>query len=678
MNGRVCLLCLFFLVVSITATTQPGHDRYNQFKQAIQNLKNDTNKVLCYLKFAKMLEPFSGDTVLAITKRARDLSVKLNYQRGIELSIYGEGLHAEYKLDYPAAIRNYREAMKIAEVHKLYTDIYGKYFEIYEIYNSALNLYYYNADYPNAMEIAQKGLSVAELLNDKEGRAHYTNQIGFIYLKQERADESIKYYTQYLKLAYQNQNKMMIADACNSIADAYLQKNEYKTSLLYLFRALDIYDGIKRSADGNEVEKFDGVIVAERYERVAYTLFKISTAYKLAGNYNYALHYSQLIFDIYNNKRKGGTKDVFNKYDLASYYINEGDIFRSLKDYKHADTFLNKGLSIARSIHHREDIGQAYDALAKTYAGLLKYDSAYIYSTLHTQLKDSVKSEGSRLKIAVIQARYDDERKSREMASQKLLRNIVIVAFVVFIAILFLSYSSYLLKQKNKYQLQVNKQQTDLFNAVVLAQDNERKRIAQDIHDSLGSMLSAAKLTLSGLEDDKSRFTGVQKEKYQTVLAFLDDASAELRNISQNLMPATLLKLGLIAALQNLFDKISATGIPINFTAYEVNERLEEALEISIYRIVLELVNNAVKHARAGEVTVQLIKYPSYINITVEDNGRGFIYRQATAKTKGVGLSSISSRIAYLKGTMYIDSGEGRGTTVIIDIPLNGNTKFMV
>jgi signal transduction histidine kinase len=143
-------------------------------------------------------------------------------------------------------------------------------------------------------------------------------------------------------------------------------------------------------------------------------------------------------------------------------------------------------------------------------------------------------------------------------------------------------------------------------------------------------------------------------------------------------MPATLLKLGLIAALQNLFDKISATGIRISFTVHEVKERLEEALEISIYRIVLELINNVVKHAGASEVTVQLIKYPFYINITVEDNGKGFIYRQATTKTQGIGLGSISSRIAYLKGTMYIDSGEGRGTTVIIDIPLNENTKLMV
>jgi two-component system NarL family sensor kinase len=142
-------------------------------------------------------------------------------------------------------------------------------------------------------------------------------------------------------------------------------------------------------------------------------------------------------------------------------------------------------------------------------------------------------------------------------------------------------------------------------------------------------------------------------------------------------MPATLLKLGLTAALQNLFDKISATGMHISFTAHGIIERLAEGLEISIYRIVLELVNNIVKHAKANEVTVQLIKYPSYINITVEDNGRGFIHMQTATGTKGMGLSSISSRIEYLKGTIDIDSGIGTGTTVIIDIPLEGSTHSM-
>jgi len=648
---------------------------YAQFKSESKKLKEDTNKVLRYLHFASLLEGSARfyDSAGIINEKAKALSYKLSYQRGIELSILEEGNHAETHNDFPLAIRYYREAATMARSYRSFSNIQGKYPVIEEIYNACLNLYYYQADYPSAMDIAQKGLSAAEQLNDKEGQAHYINQIGFIYQKQDKADESIKYYRRYLMLANEIHNRMMVADACNGIADDYLLKRAYKTSLGYFFTALNIYNKIKVRANGIQVERFERTRVAVKYERVAYTLFKISGAYKQAGNYQEALHYSLQIFDIYDTR-----KDFFNKYDVAGYYINAGDIYRSLKDYKQAGFYLNAGLSLAKSIHHSEDMRDAYDALAKTYAAMHKYDSAYIYSTLHTQLKDSIINEQSSTKIAAIQARYDAERKDQEIDRQKLLRNIFIITFLVLIAIIFLSYSSYLLKQKHKYQSQVNKQQTVLFNAVVSAQDNERKRIAQDIHDSLGSVLSAAKLNLSGLGDDKGRFTSAQNEKYETALGLLDDASSELRNISHNLMPATLLKLGLIAALQNLFDKISATGIRINFTAHEVNERLEEATEISIYRIILELVNNVVKHAGAAEVTVQLVKYPSYINITVEDNGRGFIYSQTAAGTKGMGLSSISSRVEYLKGTMDIDSGKGTGTTVMIDIPLAGHTNVMV
>jgi two-component system NarL family sensor kinase len=670
MNKHFPLFCAYLIMASFAAFAQSGVDQkiYAQYKNDAKKLKEDTNKVLRYLKYAGLLEasPKYWDSAGIIGRKAKALAYELNYQRGIELSVSQQGNHSEANKDFSAAIRYYREAAKMAGAHKFYADLY-------QIYNSSLNIYYYQADYPDAMEIAQKGLLLAEQLNDNEARAHYSNQIGFIYQKQDNAGESIGYFTNYLDLANTIHNRMMIADACNGIADGYLLKKEYKTSLSWFFKALHIYDQIKERPDGVDSARFEGTRTTSKHERVAYTLFKISTVYKQAGDYKMALRYSLLIFDIYN-KRKRGTGNVFNDYDLAGYYINTGDIYRLLKDYRQSGLFLNKGLALARSINHREDMRDAYFALAKTYEGLHQYDSAYRYSTLHTQLKDSIINEESSLKIANMQARYDAEKKDRELAAKALARNIFIISVIVLLTVSFLAYSRYLLKQKNKFQSQVNKQKTELFNAVVSAQDNERKRIAQDIHDSLGSVLSAAKLNLSGLDDHKTRLTRGQKAKYETALGLLDDASAELRNISHNLMPATLLKLGLTAALQNLFGKISATGMNINFTAHGIHERFDEGLEISIYRIILELVNNIVKHAKADDVTVQLVKHPSYINITVEDNGRGFIQSQIAAGAKGMGLNSISSRIEYLKGTMDIDSAIGAGTTVVIDIPLEGTT----
>lgn len=250
-------------------------------------------------------------------------------------------------------------------------------------------------------------------------------------------------------------------------------------------------------------------------------------------------------------------------------------------------------------------------------------------------------------------------------------RNIFTLFAVMLTAVFFLWYNRHQLRQHNKFQSKINQQQNELFTAVISIQDKERKRIAEDLHDGLGSILSAAKLKLARMEEEELRLTEEQKSKYISTLSLIDDAIEEVRNISHNIMPATLSKLGLTSGLKNLFDNISShSGLTINFSTHNFNERINESAEIGIYRIILELTNNIVKHAQAKEVTVQLIKYPDYINITIEDNGKGFNYKKVKSQNKGIGLSNISSRVDYMKGKLHIDSSEGRGTTAIIDIPL--------
>jgi signal transduction histidine kinase len=250
------------------------------------------------------------------------------------------------------------------------------------------------------------------------------------------------------------------------------------------------------------------------------------------------------------------------------------------------------------------------------------------------------------------------------------LRNILIGGFIFLLIVLILVYNSYRLKQKNKYHQAINRQQNELFNAIVTTQDQERKRIAQDLHDGLGSVLSAAKLKLSSLEESKKTMLPNELDKYQASLDLLDEASTELRNISHNIMPATLSKLGLQAALQNLIGKIAAHAkIQINFTAHGFENRIEEGTEMSIYRIVLELINNIVKHAAAQKVTIQLIQYPHYINLMIEDDGKGFNFNKALEEKKGIGLGNILSRVEYMNGIVEIDSSAGKGTTVTIEIP---------
>ena len=202
-------------------------------------------------------------------------------------------------------------------------------------------------------------------------------------------------------------------------------------------------------------------------------------------------------------------------------------------------------------------------------------------------------------------------------------------------------------------------------------QEQERKRIAQDIHDTLGSILSTVKLRLSGLEEFSGALQAQGKDHFHNVISLLDDAVVELRNISQNIMPATLSKLGLVAALQNLFDKISSySGIKIQYAVHGMNVRPDESVEIIIYRVVMELVNNVLKHAQAENVTIQLIQYADHINVTVEDDGNGFDLEEVRKQKRGVGLENVISRLEYLKGKIEIDTAPGQGTSLVMDFPV--------
>jgi signal transduction histidine kinase len=363
------------------------------------------------------------------------------------------------------------------------------------------------------------------------------------------------------------------------------------------------------------------------------------------------------------------------KYEIAAYYINTGDIFYREKDFIKSLHYLHYGYQLSREIQHRENSRDAAEYLSQTYASLNQNDSAFYFYRIFTGLKDSIVNNETKMKIAGIQGQYDIAKKDKEITRQQQIRNILIASFIFLLIVLLLIYNGYRLKQKNKYQQAINRQQNELFNAIVSTQDQERKRIAQDIHDGLGSVLSAAKLKLSSLEESKMILSAGQLENYHDSLVLLDEASTELRNISHDIMPATLSKLGLEAALKNLIGKIAAHScMQINFTAHGFDERIEENTEMSIYRIILELINNIVKHAAAQKVTLQLIKYPTYINLVIEDNGVGFNYEKIMEEKKGIGMGNIFSRVEYLKGTIEIDSLPGKGTTVIIDIPyLAGN-----
>ncbi|MBO9699319.1 MAG: AAA family ATPase [Sporocytophaga sp.] len=223
-------------------------------------------------------------------------------------------------------------------------------------------------------------------------------------------------------------------------------------------------------------------------------------------------------------------------------------------------------------------------------------------------------------------------------------------------------------RERENLLKKINIQQTILSKEVIKTQEYERKRIAEELHDGMGYLLSTLKLNLTAFKE-----SGVDdRERYlESSLNLLEDAFKELKSISNNLMPDVLLQYGLVLAVDFVCKRITSTGkVTINFKSFNINRKFRTDFEIEVFRVVQELINNALKHSGAKNMDIQFVNQNDYLVVTVEDDGKGFNF-EATIKSrkKGRGLNNIIARVNFLRGTVNFDSSE-RGTSVILSIPL--------
>jgi signal transduction histidine kinase len=206
--------------------------------------------------------------------------------------------------------------------------------------------------------------------------------------------------------------------------------------------------------------------------------------------------------------------------------------------------------------------------------------------------------------------------------------------------------------------------------AAVEAELKERNRIGQELHDGLGQMLTIVKLNMGVLKKKTQQLDSKNEELFDSAIISVDQAFKELRNISRNLGPGILSEMSLDNALQVLANQIKqSTQINIQMETMGLESIKDHILEITIYRSVQELVNNAIKHAFANDIHVQVITDDIQVSILVEDNGKGF-NSETLEKSSGLGLKNIRSRIENLGGNFFMDTRESRGCIFQIFIPL--------
>lgn len=209
--------------------------------------------------------------------------------------------------------------------------------------------------------------------------------------------------------------------------------------------------------------------------------------------------------------------------------------------------------------------------------------------------------------------------------------------------------------------------------AVLENQENERRRLAREIHDGIGPVLSIIKLHLDAVKSDLGEMPDKTLKKMNTMSELIHQVSDDIREISHDLMPSALVDLGLLAALENLCQKtMESEKLQVHFYSTGLNQKLDDHLALSIFRIAQELLNNAIKYSNAKNINLQLIRHPKSLLLMVEDDGIGFDKTKISELVqKGIGIRNIQTRTTALGGKLNFDTQTGRGVLATVEIPFS-------
>ena len=351
--------------------------------------------------------------------------------------------------------------------------------------------------------------------------------------------------------------------------------------------------------------------------------------------------------------------------------------------------FFNIALHVAKQFSYKAQVLAVYSDLSEFEKEQGNWKQALLYRDNQLIYYDSVIKQQNHSRVLLNEAKYQSEKRQNEISQLKKdnqiqalkakQNNIVIYSLIaISVMIIFSGVITYgnlkqkqnLLEQNEKLQVQkINQLESEkqlmASEAVIRGQEEERGRLARDLHDGLGGLLSGVKFSLTNMKSNVI-LNAENALMFERSLDMLDHSISELRRVAHNMMPEVLIKFGLTEALKSYCDAlIQAQILTINYQIIGLEERLPSNVEIILYRIVQELLNNTVKHAKATHVLLQLAQHEKELNITLEDNGVGFDMNEVSKHT-GSGLENIRSRVEYLKGKLDIQSSAGKGTSVLI------------
>jgi len=625
-------------------------NKIDSLEQVLAISKRDTNKVVVLNELAKAYFNRDIEKTKKYNAEALSLAKALNFLSGEAIAVNNLGILIQKAGNYDSAIVIQQQALQ------MFTKLNNTK-GIAKAYNDLCNVYIKKSDFVKAYDLQLKALKLYEKLNDQKGLGSSYNMLGIIHKNLDKDEEALKFYKKAAAIRIKFDERLL-GSTYHNIANIYKNKLNEDSAMYYYSRALSLH------------KQYDNLTSESM---VASSIGDLKVKLK---KYQESIKYYLLSLEI--------DKTVLDANTLATTYINLGNAYAGMRDHTSAEKNMLKGLDILKNIGDVEGQMKSYEMLAYVFQEKGDHQQALSAYIEYYDLRDSIMSNTEKEQIAELQTKYEVEKKDLELAKNKaeieakekqnFIKNIIIISVLVLalllVIIAMIIYRKKQVEQKAELNEEIAKQKDIRSKAVIEAEERERIRIAKDLHDGVGQLLSAAKLNLSSLESKLKINDPEQDSALKNAMSLVDDSVKEVRTVSHNMMPNTLLKLGLASAVKEFITKIQGMpNLKVNLEIVGMDNRLEQEKETVLYRVIQEIIANIIKHAKASELTLQLIRDEKELSIIIEDNGVGFDTSKINA-FEGIGLKNIISRIEFINGSVHFDSTLGRGTNVIVEVPV--------
>ncbi len=641
------LLLLLLLIFSVVQ----AHGQANQ--QTLDSLKTGLAKSKVgqkpefYRELISSYAYINRDSATAYAKRYYNFETKRKDKPGIATALYLIGnLHYD-RGEYDQALSNNQQALEIAKEFKdieLLSRIYlnqGSIYDALGVKDSAITNYL-------------SSIALFDSLNDLINVAYLQINVGLSFKSLGQLDKAGEYYLSALSILRKEDDQFGIATVATNLASVFILQKEIDSALAYAQIGEDGYREL-----GYEL----------------YTVFPITTK---ANALIKKQEFSEALISV-NNALPLAEDNEMNE-ELVELYMAKTKALLNLGRLQEAEKSAAQAMEISLKSKSLEDMRDAYHLNYLVNKKVGNTEEALESYEKYAQYKDSVEQKERVSLVNDLETQYRTAQKERQIAEQKLDINtkeatiagqrnrifliVSVSGFIILLGLLIFFRNRQLQERKMQAALVQEKQKG--LDAVITATEEERKRISKDLHDGIGQKLTALKLGLLSLKPKVAE--GELQNEIAEISEEFTKSAEEVRQISHQMMPRALMEDGLVKAIEDLLQStFRFTKMQYNFDYHGVDKRYPERLEVSLYRIVQELLNNALKHSEASKIQVQLMELNQKLILIVEDDGKGM----KPSSSAGHGFHNIKSRLDFINGAVNYEPGPETGTLATVTIPLS-------